>query len=148
MPSGDEEQAKPGDLLVWDGHYNTVKYSNIPVEYLLNDHYLLPLADIMDEDQGLMSMVFLGLLRKYPANGKFPFYKGLFEFTREHNPAAAIKDMDRALQSELFLHQAMYLRGYCYLQTGQKAKAYENFRMAASYGNMEAKKVLMQAYRY
>jgi Tfp pilus assembly protein PilF len=93
-------------------------------------------------------LFFLGLLKKFPASGKFLLYKGLFEFTREHDFYAAIKDMDEALQIEPTLHQAMYLRGCCYLQAGKKAEAYDYFRKAASYGNAEARRLLSQVYLY
>jgi tetratricopeptide (TPR) repeat protein len=156
LDSASSRKAKPGNVIVWDAHYNNKNYSNLQVPYLLQDTTLTPLIDILDSTNGFSSIIFLKqyldqdkndnvfkeLIAKNEDNGKLHYYYGNYLMLKKRDYSNALVHLNKALQLDRRLYFAYYLRGVCYLNTNQLQLACNDLTIAVKAGVPEAKPVL------
>jgi hypothetical protein len=149
-------KAKPGNVIVWDAHYNNKNYSNLQVPFLLKDTTLLPIVDLMDSTNGFSSIVFLkaykdtqknesvfkDLMQKNTDNSKLNYYYANYLVVNKKDFTTGIVELNKALQLDPRLYYAYYLRGICYLNTNQLPLACKDLQIAANANNQEAKGLL------
>lgn len=159
LDSASALKTKPGNVIVWDAHYNNQNYSNLQVANLLKDTALIPIADILDSSNGFSSVillkeyldgnkneaVFKDLLLKNPDNAKLYYYYANYLIVRKQDYANALPQLNKALLLDHRLYYAYYLRGACYLNTNQRSFACSDLAIAAKAGNADAKNLLANA---
>jgi hypothetical protein len=156
LDSTSASNTKPGNVIVWDAHYNNKNYSNLQVPFLLKDTTLLPIVDVVDSTNGFSSIVFLkaylqnskneevfkSLISKDENNAKLHYYYANYLVVNRKEFANAIPHINKALQLDHRLYFAYYLRGICYLNTNQRQLACNDLKVAANAGNPDAKGLL------
>jgi tetratricopeptide (TPR) repeat protein len=159
LDSASSRRAMPGNIIVWDAHYNNQNYSNLQVPYLLQDTTLTPIVDILDSTNGFSSIVFLKqytdqnkndnvfkeLIAKNEDNGKLHYYYANYLMIKKRDYVAALPYLNKALQIDHRLYFAYYLRGICYLNSNQQQLACADLNIAVKAGVPEAKPALVNA---
>ncbi|MCX6318602.1 MAG: hypothetical protein NTW29_15015 [Bacteroidetes bacterium] len=144
MDSASLKNAPNGSYFLWEPHYTSEHYTNIPLTMLSNDTTFLPLNFVVTEEEELASILFMKwepvpgsatdamseLSKDWGENAKFNYFRGVYQRDRLRNFEQALASLNKAIQLDPIMKDAYLHRSVTYYYLHNLAMACTDIQTA------------------